>query len=138
MNWAESFEGSEGRLTIRAAMQSRVRWYLNFVLDNFDVWLLPSVLLVAWFYYPYCQEGPNLCIWKALLHRRCPGCGLTRAICFMVHGRVREALDFNPLSVLALGLMTVNFSKAARSASRAFLTTGSRASSARNVGGATA
>lgn len=46
------------------------------LLNHADLWLLPMVIVVGWFYFPYCQTGPNLCIWRALLHRNCPGCGL--------------------------------------------------------------
>jgi hypothetical protein len=85
---------------------------INSVLDNIDLWLFPTVLLVAWLYYPFCQEGPNLCIWKALFNRPCFGCGLTRGVCFLVHGRLHDAIRFNPLSVFALLLMGAIFSRA--------------------------
>lgn len=83
----------------------------NSVLNEFDLWLLPTVALAAWFYYPHCQTGPSLCVWKALFHRPCIGCGLTRGICFLVHGRMHEALRFNPLSVVVLLLMCAAFLK---------------------------
>jgi hypothetical protein len=81
------------------------------VQDNVDFWLLPVSVGVAWFYYPYCENGPGLCLWRAILQLRCPGCGLTRGVCFLVHGRVAEAIHFNPLSVVVLGLMALNFFK---------------------------
>src|SRR5438477_11344330 len=56
---------------------------------------LPSTLLVAWVFFPFCQTGPTLCIWKRLFHVQCFGCGLTQAICFLVHGHVGEALAYN-------------------------------------------
>ena len=77
--------------------------------DHLDCWLLPVVLTVAWFYYPYCERGPGFCVWRAMLHRQCPGCGLTRGVCFLVHGRVLDAMRFNPLSAIALGLMVLTF-----------------------------
>jgi len=76
-----------------------------------DLWFLPVVLITAWFYYPYCEHGPTLCVWKSLFHVHCPGCGLTRGVCFLVHGKWNEAMRFNPLSALAVALMTVNFVK---------------------------
>lgn len=81
-------------------------------MSHFDLWFFPCVLLTAWFYYPYCQNGPSLCIWKALFHRPCIGCGLTRGICFLVHGHLREAVRFNPLSLVALFAMAFAFCKA--------------------------
>lgn len=82
------------------------------VMDHFDLWLFPTVLLTAWFYYPYCQIGPTLCIWKTLLRTQCLGCGLTRGVCFLVHGRMHDAVRFNPLSVVVVLSMAVTFSKA--------------------------
>jgi Protein of unknown function (DUF2752) len=79
------------------------------VANHFELWLLPCVVLTAWFYYPYCQHGPTLCLSQLLLHRPCPGCGLTRGVCFLVRGRLLEAVHFNPLSLVVLVLMSANF-----------------------------
>ena len=84
---------------------------LAFLEQHLEIWLLPAVLITAWFYYPYCKHGPVLCLARLLLHRSCPGCGLTRAICFIVHGKLKEGFQFNPLSVVFLFLMTINFVK---------------------------
>ena len=62
---------------------------------------LPGVLLVGWLYYPYCQTGPTLCLWRRLFDIECLGCGLTRAFCFLARGRIREALEFNLMVVPA-------------------------------------
>jgi hypothetical protein len=70
--------------------------------------LLPALTLAAWIYYPYCERGPNMCIWKALLHKSCPGCGLVRGMCYLVHGHFRAALEFNLLTPLAYVLIAVN------------------------------
>jgi hypothetical protein len=88
--------------------------FTDFALDRFEMWLLPVVVLAAWFYYPYCQEGPNLCIWRELFHKPCLGCGLTRGVCFLVHGRLHDAVRFNPLSILVLLSISVVFAKAVR------------------------
>jgi len=95
MDWGEE---SKGRGKVKQVL-----------FDHADLWILPAVLVAAWLYFPYCQIGPNLCIWRALFHRNCPGCGLTRGICFLVHGHVREALALNPLSIVAVSVMTANF-----------------------------
>lgn len=100
----DSVEASRGEATeLWAFFASRV-----------DLWILPAVIVAAWFYFPYCEKGPNLCIWRAFLHTSCPGCGLTRAFCFLVHGRVREAVGFNHLLPVALSVMVVNFVNDAR------------------------
>lgn len=82
------------------------------VLSHFDLWFFPCVLLTAWFYYPYCQNGPSLCIWKALFHKPCIGCGLTRGVCFLVHGQLHEAVRFNPLSLVLIFALLLAFCKA--------------------------
>jgi len=86
----------------------RISWVVSFA-DSVEILLLPCVLAAAWLYYPFCQNGPDLCVWRAVFHRPCIGCGLTRGICFLVHGRAREALSFNPLSPLVLLLLFLGF-----------------------------
>jgi hypothetical protein len=76
--------------------------------ENVEFWFAVLILSAAWFYYPYCQTGPTLCIWKKLLGISCPGCGLTRGVCFLVHGKWAEAIRFNPLSLLAVGILLSN------------------------------
>lgn len=80
-------------------------------LDHLDLWLFPIVVGIAWFYYPYCEKGPVMCLSKLLLHRPCPGCGLTRGISFLVHGKMAEAIRLNPLSLVVLVLMASTFVK---------------------------
>jgi len=74
---------------------------------------LPALFLAAWFYYPYCERGPDLCLWKALLHKSCPGCGLVRGMCSLVHGHIRTAVEFNVLTPVAFMLIAVNSVKTA-------------------------
>ena len=42
------------------------------------------------------------CVFKLLTGYDCPGCGSGRALHSLLHGRVGEALRFNPILVLAL------------------------------------
>jgi hypothetical protein len=39
------------------------------------------------------------------LHFLCPGCGSTRALSALLHGRLAEALHYNPLFVVLLPLL---------------------------------
>jgi hypothetical protein len=76
--------------------------------ERVEFWFAVFALSAAWFYYPYCQTGPTLCIWRILLGAPCPGCGLTRGVCFLVHGKWVEAVRFNPLSTLCVGILLGN------------------------------
>ncbi|MGQ9662007.1 MAG: DUF2752 domain-containing protein [Kiritimatiellia bacterium] len=57
--------------------------------------LAPALLVAAWIYYPLCNYGPTLCLWKRFLGFSCPGCGLTRAACLLAHGHCADALAMN-------------------------------------------
>jgi hypothetical protein len=95
------------RIALATSPQSLARWFH----ERGEFWSAVLILSAAWFYFPYCQTGPTLCIWKKLFGLRCPGCGLTRGICFLVHGRLVEAVSFNPLSLLAVGILAFNASR---------------------------
>jgi hypothetical protein len=68
--------------------------------------VLGSVLGGSYALYPYCLAGPILCPFRLMTGLPCPTCGLTRAFCFVAHGRVSESLAFHwfgvPLFLLAL------------------------------------
>jgi hypothetical protein len=63
---------------------------------------LPIIIVMAWLYYPYCLSGPTLCIWKNCFGFDCPGCGLVRAFCYLVHGNFRAAVAMNWLIIPVL------------------------------------
>ena len=43
------------------------------------------------------SRGPDLCLWRNLLNiSSCPGCGSTRALAALFHGRLGAAWAFNP------------------------------------------
>lgn len=45
---------------------------------------------------------PQLCMWRTLLGRRCPGCGLTRSVVTFLHGDYARAFLYHPLGPLVL------------------------------------
>ena len=46
----------------------------------------------------------SFCLLYHLTGRRCPGCGMTRAFCCILHGRFAEAWAWNPFSALMFPL----------------------------------
>ncbi|SKY93130.1 Protein of uncharacterised function (DUF2752) [Mycobacteroides abscessus subsp. abscessus] len=59
-----------------------------------------------WFADPTTPGGPlPMCPTKALLHIDCPGCGSLRAIYWLMHGNLGEALRYNAVGVVAIALL---------------------------------
>lgn len=50
---------------------------------------------------------PSLCPFHTLTGVPCPGCGLTRAVVCLCHGRFSESLAFHPLALAVLGVAAV-------------------------------
>jgi hypothetical protein len=50
-------------------------------------------------------RGPVLCPVRRLTGVPCPGCGLTRSIGLLLHGRIREATNLHPFSPLVLATL---------------------------------
>lgn len=58
------------------------------------------LVLVVWALGPIAVLTTSQpCSIAAVLHRPCPGCGLTRATLLMLHGDVRASLAMHPLAV---------------------------------------
>lgn len=54
------------------------------------VWVLYTFAPAAYRFYPRC-------VFKAATGFDCPGCGTTRALHHLLHGRIEEAFHFNPM-----------------------------------------
>ena len=63
--------------------------------------MLPVALAAAYACYPLCLNGPVLCVWSRFFGIACPGCGLTRAMCFLARGQFAQALELNALALPA-------------------------------------
>lgn len=67
--------------------------------------LWPAAFAALYFYRPVVLDGPVLCPVRLGSGIPCPGCGLTRAFCFMTHGEFEPALRFNPLAPLLVAYL---------------------------------
>lgn len=61
----------------------------------FRALLMPLFFIASWLYYPFCSNGPSLCLWKYIFAVECMGCGLTRAACLFSHGYFKQAVSMN-------------------------------------------
>jgi hypothetical protein len=78
--------------------------------------LAPAALVLvptAWI-----ERGPPLCLSRALLGARCPGCGMTRAVSCAAHGRLRRAWAHNRLVIVVGPLLAWEWARGLRRAWR--------------------
>ncbi|HWS99935.1 MAG TPA: DUF2752 domain-containing protein [Pyrinomonadaceae bacterium] len=61
---------------------------------------LTAVFVVAALWDAGDELGVTLCPFRALTHHPCPGCGMTRAFCALMHGELWRAVRLNPFSPL--------------------------------------
>ena len=52
-------------------------------------------------------HGPALCMYRLLTGLPCPGCGGTRSLVHLAHGRLLESLEFHPFGIVILPLCLV-------------------------------
>ena len=74
--------------------------------------LVISVLLLVLFYYiPYEKMNvpleENDCLYFNLIHKPCPGCGMTRGSYFLLHFDIKKAINYNP-NVLFIPLILLS------------------------------
>jgi len=56
------------------------------------------VLLLSALFPPSALPRVPLCWFAEVAHRPCPGCGITRAFCYISHGDLGQAWQHNPFS----------------------------------------
>lgn len=67
------------------------------------VWMLGPLALVFLLWWTPTDQGPTICPFALLTGHACPGCGMTRAMAYLVRGDFDQALLYHPLApVLAL------------------------------------
>lgn len=70
-------------------------------------WILVAILALGLIVIPAERIGlgPNLCIYKAIFHKSCPGCGMTRAFAACLKGNIQQAIAYNRMIVIVFPLM---------------------------------
>ncbi len=61
---------------------------------------LTAMFVVAALWNPGDELPVTLCPFRALTGHPCPGCGMTRAFCALMHGELWRAVKLNPFSPL--------------------------------------
>lgn len=61
-------------------------------------WVLYTFAPAAYTFYPRCA-------FFSLTGLQCPGCGITRALHHLLHGRLEEAFHLNPMLFVLIGLV---------------------------------
>ena len=72
--------------------------------------LLPLALIAiptAWL-----ERSPSVCLFRRVTGRPCPGCGMTRAVSSVMHGRLREGYRYNKRVVIVAPLLALNWFRA--------------------------
>lgn len=80
---------------------------MNTARRNANLTAIAAAIGAVWLYrFPPQQHGfyPACPIYR-YLHLYCPGCGSTRALSALLHGRLMEAVQYNPLFVALLPLL---------------------------------
>jgi hypothetical protein len=60
--------------------------------------VLPAALLAAAPMH-WVEKGPVLCLFRRLADWECPGCGMTRAMAWLLRGEWQQALELNALAL---------------------------------------
>lgn len=77
-------------------------------MKNRYLWFIPAVLIISVLIVlavvpvHVIEQLPSICLIKRVCGVSCPGCGMTRAIASLLHGRYARAINFNPFAVEAL------------------------------------
>lgn len=53
----------------------------------------------------FLEKGPTICVFKLVLNKECPACGMTRAMSRLLHLDFIGAWNFNKLVFIVFGLM---------------------------------
>lgn len=73
--------------------------------------LLSLPLALAFLPVSFFEAAPSVCLVKDFLHLPCPGCGMTRALACVFHGRFLDAFHYNPMVGVVFPLLAFTWTK---------------------------
>jgi len=85
---------------------------------------IAAAVVGAWILYTYPPGAHSFyprCVFHAVTGLECPGCGSTRALHHLLHGRVAEAFRYNPMIFAVMLAGVVAMPSLARGTTPAFL-----------------
>lgn len=65
------------------------------------------------------EQGPTLCLFHNLTGHSCPGCGMTRSIVALCHGKLGASFAYNKGIIIVAPLLFLLWGKEARNAANA-------------------
>jgi len=76
--------------------------------------IISCVAGYTWLFYNYSKSATELnseggvCIIKRVTNVPCPSCGSTRSALSILHGDFENAIYWNPIGILLMGIMTIS------------------------------
>jgi hypothetical protein len=96
---------SEKNNTAKMPLLNKTRALKNKILLKF---ILVLVVLLIFYNIPkrYLGDTYPICLYRIILHKKCIGCGTTRAVWSILHLKFDEAIKYNKLVVLTFPLLS--------------------------------
>lgn len=92
---------------------------------RFSTWLVSAAVaagvIVLFVFDPSAHSFYPRCAFHAMTGLDCPGCGATRAVHALLHGRVAEAFRYNAMLFVAFGVFGLSLPNLARGERPRFL-----------------
>jgi fucose 4-O-acetylase-like acetyltransferase len=70
--------------------------------------ILVGICLIIFYLIPkeYIGDKYPICLYRIILGKKCFGCGTTRAVWSIIHGRFKDAIMYNKLIIITFPLIT--------------------------------
>ena len=75
---------------------------LNRAIDAAALLWFPIGLALVWTLTPRLDDMYAVCVFQKALGYPCPGCGMTRSVGYLLHGRIVDSFALHPLGALTV------------------------------------